>query len=168
MHILQTPEQLQAQTLPEKIVCNPECVDIVRSEKNGITMQTILNLTQHPATSDQIAAGVMDFQDGDLTALKALLTFATLPSAADVVAHAEEIAALAVYVLTVAGDRSCVGAMIGGAPYLMGPLARALARRRIRALYSFSVRESAESVQTDGSVKKTTVFRHTGFVGGLT
>ncbi len=55
-------------------------------------------------------------------------------------------------------------AMIGGAPYLMAPLERHLARAGVRPMYAFSTRESVEQTGADGSVKKVSVFRHAGFV----
>jgi len=121
----------------------------------------IINLTQHAATPEQIAAGVFDLQGRGLEALKELLTFETLPTTADVATRAEAIA-----VLSLASEWETMHAMIGGAPFLMGPLAAALAARGTRALFAFSKRESVETVQSDGSVKKTAVFRHAGFVGG--
>lgn len=79
----------------------------------------ILNLTQHAATAEQIAAGVRDLNPhhGEIQQLKALLTFESLPTAEDVYERAYAIAALAQsYFVDVA--------MIGGAPYLMGALER--------------------------------------------
>jgi len=121
----------------------------------------IINLTQHPATPEQIAGGVFDLQGRGLEALKALLTFDTLPTTAEVATRAEAIA-----VLSLASEWETSHAMVGGAPFLMAPLAAALAARGTRALYAFSVRESVETVQPDGSVRKVAVFRHGGFVGG--
>ena len=118
-------------------------------------MKNILNLTQHPATPEQIAAGVVEPQDK--AAVARLLTFDTLPSSEDIAARAMALAALA---KTVNAD----AAMIGGAPYLMGPLERALSGV-CQAVYSFSVRTSTEQVQPDGSVRKVATFRHAGWVG---
>ena len=50
-------------------------------------------------------------------------------------------------------------AMIGGAPYLMSALERALRSRGIAPVYSFSTR----TVEIVGYVK-TSVFKHTGWV----
>lgn len=60
-----------------------------------------------------------------------------------------------------AGD---ISAMIGGAPYLMAPLERALRRVGVRPVYALSERASEEQVQPDGGTKKVAVFRHAGFV----
>ena len=54
--------------------------------------------------------------------------------------------------------------MIGGAPFLMGPLEAALLKDNRVPVYAFSVRESVEAPQADGSVRKANVFRHGGFV----
>lgn len=57
--------------------------------------------------------------------------------------------------------------MIGGAPYFMAPLETALEWRGIIPLYAFSKRECHEKRNPDGSVSKTMVFRHEGFVGDI-
>lgn len=118
---------------------------------------TILNLTQHTASPEQLAAGVVDLAGEERERLVRALTFDTLPSREEVVAAAQAVAALAV-----AADAH--SAMIGGAPYLMAPLEAALDEAGIAALYAFSVRESVEQTQPDGSVRKINVFRHAGFI----
>ena len=119
----------------------------------------ILNLTQHSATPEQIAQGVGDLNPhhGEIQQLKSLLTFESLPTAEEVYERAYAIAALAQsYFVDVA--------MIGGAPYLMGALERALNKVGIKPVYAFSERVSEEQVQEDGSVHKVNVFKHIGFV----
>lgn len=59
-----------------------------------------------------------------------------------------------------------ITAMIGGAPYLMAPLERALARYGVAAMYALSVRRSVEVLGPDGTVTKTQQFHHAGFVAG--
>lgn len=54
--------------------------------------------------------------------------------------------------------------MVGGAPFFMAPLEAALRAVNIIPVYAFSKRESVEEKQPDGSVKKTQVFKHAGFV----
>jgi hypothetical protein len=54
--------------------------------------------------------------------------------------------------------------MIGGAPYLMGALEKALRECGFTPVYAFSKRESIDQPQPDGSVRKVAVFRHLGFV----
>lgn len=118
-------------------------------------MQKILNLTQHAATPEQSAAGVVE--PDDKAAVADLLNFATLPSAEHLRSRAEALASLAA--------RSGAGvAMIGGAPFFMAPLERALMDRGVKPVYAFSMRESVEVTAADGSVTKRSVFRHEGFV----
>ncbi len=124
----------------------------------------ILNLTQHPASGEQIAAGVTDLPSDRRATLIALLTFDDLPTAEEIADAAEEIALLADDHLPENGDPA---AMIGGAPWLMAPLETALRRHLIRPIYAFSRRESVEQIQTDGSVRKVNVFRHAGFVAAV-
>jgi hypothetical protein len=139
---------------------------------------SIINLTQHAATPEQVAAGVFDLPPSLRGRLSALLTFDTIPSAEEIKARAHDIALLAA-ALADGHDRAeevggevdendtgafALHAMIGGAPYLMAPLEAALSEVGIEPLYAFSVRETEEQKQPDGSVRKVTVFRHAGFV----
>ncbi len=127
----------------------------------------IINLTQHQATAEQIAAGVIDLPPAEREALTALLTFDTLPTRQEIEDRAADIAELAAYngICCDDGDDSFVdAAMIGGAPYLMPALDATLRAADITPLYAFSVRESVEQTQADGSVRKVNVFRHAGFV----
>lgn len=117
----------------------------------------IVNLTQHQPTKEQVEAGVSPAS----AEVAALLNFTEMPAEEDII---ERAAALAL-----AAKRAVVGgnipqAMIGGAPYLMASLEKALRRQGIVPVYSFTARESVEEVQSDGSVKKTAVFRHIGFI----
>lgn len=116
----------------------------------------ILNLTQHEATPEQLAAGVEE-PGTRKGSVQALLTFRDLPSR-------EEIAARAVALAALAQGYGASAAMIGGALWLMAPLEAALRGLGIRPLYAFSVRESVEETAPDGSVRKVAVFRHKGFV----
>lgn len=113
----------------------------------------ILNLTQHPATPEQIAAGVIEPANKD--AVRRLLTFDEIPSRADIAARAAALAEIA---------DGHDAAMIGGAPYLMGALEDALKKKGVAPLYSFTRREVVEKTASDGSVVKTAVFRHAGFI----
>lgn len=119
-------------------------------------MERIINLTQHPATPEQIAAGVEDLRGEELEALRKYLTFDELPTRLDIEVAAEAIATLAILEYD--------AAMIGGAPWLMAPLEAALRRYGVRPLYAFSRREVTEEAMPDGSVRKVAVFRHVGFV----
>ena len=130
----------------------------------------IVNLTQHPATPEQRAAGVVDLTGPARESLIEALTFDSLPSSEDVAERAERIAMLAVQIVDPGDSDERLGggegAMIGGAPYLMAPLVAALKAFGLTPLFAFSVRESAEQTLPDGSVRKVAVFRHAGFVPG--
>jgi len=115
----------------------------------------ILNITQHQATDEQVAAGVVEPRNK--AAVQAALTINSLPTQGDLTARADALADIAV-------EHGARSAMIGGAPYLMAPLERALIRAGIAPVYAFSVRESVDHAQPDGSIRKVAVFRHAGFV----
>jgi len=138
----------------------------------------IVNMTQHPATPEQLAAGVFDPTPEERAEIVALLTFDTLPEKGEIEERAEELALTALAILA-ARERSLSHqererlmergtvtyfAMIGGAPYLMPHLENEMVGAGVNPLYAFSTRESVEETLPDGSVKKTAVFRHKGFV----
>lgn len=113
----------------------------------------IKNLTQHAPTVDQFDK-VNGVTAVDATAV-ALLNFATLPSVEEINGRALGLADLAV------GFES---ALVGGAPYLMGPLVAALKAVDVQPLFSFTERKSVEKTNPDGSVTKTSVFAHVAWV----
>lgn len=115
----------------------------------------IINLTLHEAASEQKADGV--FEALDRPAVARLLTFETCPDRAEIARRAEALA-------TIAREARAEAAMIGGALYLMAPLEAALRQVGIKPVYAFSVRVSSEERQADGSMRKTQVFRHSGWV----
>ncbi|WP_274585843.1 hypothetical protein V9W64_10710 [Neisseria leonii] len=112
----------------------------------------IINLTQHAALPEQ---GCIEPEMKE--AVKGFLTFGSLPAPNEILWRAEMLA-------QTAAEEGAEAAMIGGAPYLMSALENALKSRGIKPLYAFSERVSAETVQPDGTVLKTNVFRHVGFV----
>ena len=124
--------------------------------------RTIVNLTQHKATPEQVKAGVVDVGADQRKALQQYLTFDQLPDSLALTCTANAIAA---FVKKVAPNADA--AMIGGAPYLMPPLEKALRKRGVTPLYAFFVRESEEKRMEDGSIVKTAVFKHLGFVEGV-
>jgi hypothetical protein len=147
-------------------------------EQNTINLENemkTLNLTQHAASTEQVIAGVFDLvlggeclassfgfkpeQFGYYKTLSDCLTFDELPSPHKMWSRAVLLAAVA----KACGAES---AMIGGAPFFMPVLELALSQRCIQPLYAFSKRESVEETLPDGSVKKTNVFKHVGFVKG--
>lgn len=146
-------------------------------------MTKILNLTQHLATDDQRLAGVVDNQraidervyyvdsaafGGDdgadfLTRHSAsvsdMLTFDALPSLADMGDRAA-------YLRDLTLDLGFDSVMIGGAPFFMPVLDKVLSDAGITVLYAFSQRVSVDTVLADGTVSKTSAFKHIGFVKG--
>ncbi len=118
-------------------------------------MKKILNLTQHVATPEQIEAGVYEPVEKDLVINN--LTFEELPDASEIYIRAVNLA-------NIAKSEGAECAMIGGAPYLMNQLEKALKMFEIKPVYAFTKRESAEIVEADGTVKKTSVFKHAGFI----
>ena len=116
-------------------------------------MNKIVNLTQHFASDEQMVEGVFNLEDNK--ELKALLTFNTPPTLLEMQQRAEAITALAV-----ASGANI--AMLGGAPYFMGWLENALNGAGIKTVYSFTERVSVENPVTG---EKTSVFKHTGWVG---
>jgi hypothetical protein len=134
-------------------------------------MRKILNLTQHPATPDQVAAGVLDPNPERAARIRDLLTFEALPTEQEIHLRAHQLYQEFDIWSAVDLDEDCSGSpetwpvpMIGGAPYLMGALELAFAAEGTGVLYAFSRRESVETVGEDGTTRKTAVFRHLGFV----
>ncbi|MCF7936050.1 MAG: hypothetical protein K9L28_06905 [Synergistales bacterium] len=115
----------------------------------------IVNLTRHTATAEQTAEGVVEPANKALVV--ALLTFHRPPTAENLRMRAAELAQCA-------REQRADTALIGGAPYLMAPLERALRRWGVRPLYSFSRRVATEALQEDGSLQTTYTFRHEAFV----
>ena len=122
----------------------------------------ILNLTQHNATTDQKDQGVFDLSPELRPHLQELLTFVSLPTKRDV-----QIRALNIVKWVLSNHIECEAAMIGGAPFLMSELEFQLHLQRIKPLFAFSERVSEETTAPDGTVTKTNVFKHVGFVGGV-
>ena len=124
----------------------------------------ILNLTQHVGTPDQ---GVTDLTGEARECLIALLTVDALPTREEIEQRANDIVLLAI--MNGLGpddgeDPVPARAMIGGAPWMMSALEDALIDAGIEPVYAFSVRESTEQKQADGSVRKINTFRHAGWV----
>lgn len=123
----------------------------------------ILNLTQHAATSEQIAQGVIELPEEMREYLWALLTVNELPSQKEIRDRCEAIAGL---IFQTGSDNAPAAVMIGGAPWMMGQLVKSLhAAGVVQCLAAFSKRESFEHTDpATGAVTKTAVFRHIGFV----
>ena len=117
----------------------------------------IVNLTQHLATPEQKEAGVVDFEKNTAEKVKQLLTFETIPTQTELVDRANQLVIFA----EISGADA---ALIGGAPFFMSTLEKELKREGIKPLYAFSRRESVEKTLPDGSIQKTNIFKHIGFV----
>ena len=117
----------------------------------------IYNLTQHTLTEEQKQDGLLELPAEQASRVRELLTFETRPSADEVQKHARQLAELA----AAAGAE---GAMLGGAPFLMGPLTQSLKLRGIRTYFAFSQRRSTEVHLPDGKVEKRCVFCYEGLV----
>ena len=154
-------------------------------------MSAIINLTQHAPTQEQTQAGVVDIDEARRTKLVHFLTVPgdtlTAPSPLreellDSRAHsvfclltpelAEGARRVAKQVLDATSDMAAWNAtkedfltvMVGGAPYLTDRLVRLFRSHGCRCVYALSERVSKEETMPDGSVKKTQVFQHIGFV----
>lgn len=153
-------DALIAELESAKKAVEAEAEDLIKAAANGFFSKQknrVINLTQHAATAEQRAVGVSDAYGENLEAIKEALTFEELPSSEEINARAKRLARIA----KAGGYRR---AMIGGAPYLMRPLEDSLRREGIMPMYAFTKRESVEKVGADGSVTKTAVFKHAGFV----
>lgn len=118
------------------------------------TLGRIINLTQHTGTPEQ---GVVELPSESRKEVVNLITFDEVPTGAEMRRRARRIAEIAT-------DHGANSAMIGGAPYFQRPLEEELREKGIEPVYAFSVREAVEQQLPDGSVRKTSVFRHAGFV----
>jgi len=118
----------------------------------------MLNLTQHTPTAEQIAAGVIETDAETKREIVELLTFDNLPNAGEMVRRARGLAYLA------SQHSAEKRVLIAGAPFFMSTLERELMLAGFHPFYAFSTRESVEKVNADGSVTKTVIFRHNGFV----
>jgi predicted phage tail protein len=106
---------------------------------------------------------VVDLPEEIRAELTRLLTVDGLPKQAEIADRAKAIACL---IYETDADNAPAAVMIGGAPWMMAHLVKALRDEGVvQCLASFSRRDSVE--RTDPSsldVIKTTVFRHIGFV----
>jgi hypothetical protein len=116
---------------------------------------SVINLTQHPASDDQIDEGVVEPPKKE--EVQSLLTFEEPPSSSTMRQRADKLAEIA---------EGHSAAMIGGMPSFMSHLERALVREGVAPIYSFTQRKSVE-VQEDGETVKKTVFSHEGWTTPL-
>ena len=119
-------------------------------------MEKILNLTQHLATPEQVAQGVVDLSEQDRKALVSAITFEDLPNVETLANRAKKVCDIAV-------KYGIKNVMIGGAPFFMSTLEKALKSDGMMPVYAFSKRTVVEKQQSDGTVVKTAIFKHEGF-----
>ena len=134
----------------------------------------IINLTQHKMTGDQyqyndiklkeLISEIPEEQADYENELKTLLNFHELPTRDTINLRVMQITTFALNYFMQGDIENNRYALIGGAPYLTAPLAEALKKVGITPLYAFSKRESVETTQPDGSVVKTSVFKHAGYI----
>ena len=126
-------------------------------------MVGIINLTQHELTPEQ-----REFIDiechTDRQKVKDLLTFTKLPSKEDIYYRALDLAAIVENIIDQDEHVDLFLVLIGGAPYLMKPLIEELKKIGVTPVFSYTDRVSVETMQPDGSVVKTQVFKHLGYV----
>ncbi len=123
-------------------------------EIQKLLLGKIINLTQHVGTPEQ---GVEELDEDLRKEVVGLITFDEVPSQLEMHERARRIADIAV-------STGANSAMIGGAPFFQRYMEEELCEAGIEPVYAFSRRESIDTVQPDGSVRKTVVFRHDGFV----
>lgn len=116
----------------------------------------IFNLTQHEATEEQVADGVVDPDEDVKKEIKNLLTFDDIPSDAEMQERSRKLAEIT----QASGYKT---AMIGGASWFMSTLEKTLVDKGISFVYAFSKRVSVEET-VNGEVIKRTKFKHIGFV----
>lgn len=125
----------------------------------------VLNMTQHNASTEQVEAGVVEPPPHFKEKIKKWLTVDSLPSSAELKRRARMLVNEINRIKEYSDEYSNISAvMIGGAPFLMHYLEVELKNEGIQPLYAFSKRIVVEEKLEDGSVKKTAVFKHEGFV----
>ena len=122
----------------------------------------MLNITQHVASLAQQKSGVFDVESKDRGDLTHLLTFSSLPTTDTLLYRVEKIVHFVLKVLEEM-DSETTDVMIGGAPYLMGPLSDHLLLAGLQGHFAYSERISSE----DENGVKTSTFAHLGFVKAI-
>lgn len=123
-------------------------------------MNTIINLTQHQPTAEQVTAGVVNLRRDLLESLNLCLNFEASYDKTNLELSAKSIIALLFH-----NGSSGVGqqVMVGGMPSFMPILEKTLLQAGFRVLYAKTDRISEDQPQSDGTVRKISVFKHIGF-----
>lgn len=120
----------------------------------------LINLTQHTLTAEQKQGAVEVGNDVRDEVVK-LITFNGLPTAGEIKGNASRLAGIC-------RDMHASHAVIGGAPYFMGPLEQALRRVGVTPLYAFTERVAVEVTDpVTGEVTKTSKFNFAGWIEGV-
>lgn len=120
----------------------------------------LINLTQHNLTAEQKQGAVEVGTDVRDEVIK-LITFNGLPTAGEIKGNASRLA-------EICRDMHASHAVIGGAPYFMGPLEQALRRVGVTPLYAFTERVAVEVTNPEtGEVTKTSKFNFAGWIEGV-
>jgi hypothetical protein rm378p002 len=115
----------------------------------------IINLTQHVATIDQMVDGVFEPEDKKL--VQDLITFTSIPTKEDMAKRAKNLANIAL-------QSKADHAMVGGVAYFVPTLENELRAVGIKPIHSFTQRVSEDRVMEDGTIQKSSVFKHAGWV----
>lgn len=129
-------------------------------------MKLFINLTQHNASAEQINEGTWIDNGESSQEIKNLITFEDIPNMS-IISYRATLLTEKAFIALIKADPNHMcewTAMIGGAPYLMGPLENALKKWGITPVYSFSKRVSTEFTNPNGEVIKTNTFKHIGFI----
>lgn len=121
----------------------------------------MLNITQHTATKEQAEDGVVEPSQEIKAQIQKLITFDKT-----VMSEPEQIwnRAKALVALIKREYPEIHKVMIGGALYFMPALTRELKEHGYEVFFSYTDRVSVETHNADGSVTKTLIFKHLGFV----
>jgi len=117
----------------------------------------ILNLTQHAATEDQLAGGVIDLQGELKAALVAAITFPPVYDHDMLVSRAKRVVGI-----VRDAQVDCGHVMIGGMPSFMPVLQQVLQEAGYHVGYACTDRVSVDVPDGNGGVRKTSVFKHVG------
>jgi excisionase family DNA binding protein len=134
---------------------------MLESKTRQHQVRRILNFTQHTPTEEQVSAGVVEPEPADKERIQSLLTFDELPTPRELRQRATECGVQASVLLK---KYECDAILVGGAPFFMSVLESALRSFGVPFCYAFSKRVTQEESLADGSVRKTHVFKHAGFI----
>lgn len=121
----------------------------------------MLNITQHTATKEQMEDGVIEPSPEIKAQIQKLITFDKT-----VMSEPEQIwnRAKALVTLVKREYPEIHKVMIGGALYFMPALTQEFKEHGYEVFFSYTDRVSQETHNPDGSVTKTLVFKHLGWV----